>query len=174
MACEFCELMEKGENKVYEDEKVVAMLSTRPASIGHILVMPKEHYPIIEQVPDYIIAHLFQITNKISTAIFEAIRVQGTNIIVTNGVAAGQRYNHFIVNIIPRAPDDGLSFQWKSKQLSEEEMSTVELQVKEKTKNIGGFEKEPEKPVEMDREAKVISESKENENYLLKQLRRIP
>lgn len=172
MACEVCNLIQTGAKKIYEDEKIIAILHTRPSSAGHILVMPKEHYPILEQVPDYIITHLFSMVNKISMVVFEVLKPHGTNIIITNGVAAGQRYNHFMINIIPRTQNDGLDFQWQPKQLTEEEMSTVELNVKEQAKNIGGFEKEPAKPVEVDKKAETIPE--EEENYLLKQLRRIP
>ena len=172
MACEICELIGGRKHIVYEDEKVVAMLSTRPAAMGHILVMPKSHYSIVEQAPDYIVNHLFKIVNKISMVVFEVLKVHGTNVIVTNGVAAGQRFNHFIVNIIPRMQDDGLNFQWQPKQLTEEEMSTVELQVKEQTKNIGGFEREPEKPVEIEEKKEVLPA--DEDNYLTKQLRRIP
>lgn len=172
MACEICSLIKKGAKKIFEDDNIIAILHTRPASIGHILVMPKAHYPIIEQVPDYVVSNLFKIVNRISMIAFEVLKIQGTNLIITNGVAAGQKYNHFMVNIIPRGQGDGLNFQWKPKQLTEEEMSTAELQIKEHTKNIGGFEKEPEAPVEIKGEAEIIPD--DQENYLIKQLRRIP
>ena len=171
--CPFCRIVtDKTKEKIYEDDKVVAILDESPATYGHVLVMPKEHYPIIEQVPDFIISHAFIIANKISVALFETLKAQGTNIIVNNGIAAGQESAHFMINVIARRENDGLNFQWTPKQLSEEEMSTIELQLKEQTKSIGEFQKEKEKPIEMEEKAKKIAA--EEENYLIKRMRRIP
>jgi histidine triad (HIT) family protein len=132
MACEYCDIIdrEKESANIYEDDKVVAFLSDQPATIGHIVVAPKKHSPIFEAIDDGIVEHLFKIVNKISIAVFEAIKCEGTNVIVQNGVEAGQEAPHFSVNIIPRKGDDGLLFEWAPKQLSEEEMATIELQLR--------------------------------------------
>jgi len=170
-----CKLCEKDvEGMVYHDKDVIAVLSKEPSSLGHIILYPKKHYPIIEQIPDYEFAHLFHIANKLSVAIFETIGCQGTNIIIQNGVAAGQTIPHVSVHIIPRKENDGLNFDWQPKQLSEEEMSTVELQIKEETENIGIFEKEQKKESIVLDKKKTEKISSEEENYLIKQLRRIP
>ncbi|PIN87142.1 HIT family protein [Candidatus Woesearchaeota archaeon CG10_big_fil_rev_8_21_14_0_10_44_13] len=172
--CRYCQKIFSGKEKVYEDEKVVAVLSDSPSAYGHIILMPKEHYPIMEQVPDFIINHIFRIANKISIAAFEALHVQGTNLLVNNGIAAGQDSAHFMIHIIPRREGDGLNLQWTPKQLSEEEMSTVELQLKENAKTIGQFQKEKTAPIEI-RDTKEKIESKPGEeSYLLRKVRRIP
>ncbi len=172
MACEICGLIKTGKlKKLYEDKNIIAVLNPGPSVNGHIWLMPKNHYTIIEQVPDYIIAHLFNMANKISVSLFEALGAEGTNLIVQNGIAAGQKHSHFMIDLIPRSGNDGLSFEWQPKQLTEEEMSTIELRVKEETKNIGAFEEEKPEPVNMDKEKEILSDE---ENYLVKQLRRIP
>ena len=158
--------------KIYEDELVLAVLDVNGANPGHCFVMPKNHYPIIEQVPDIEIGRLFQVSNKISSAIFESLGSQGTNIFVANGIPAGQTIAHFTVNVIPRKDNDGINLQWQPKQLSEEEMSTVELKLKEQTKNIGHFEKEEKKP--RVHAPKPASLSEEEEEYFTKQMRRLP
>lgn len=173
--CRYCQKMLSAKEKLYEDEKTIALLSDSPAAYGHILVMPKEHYPIIEQVPDFVVDHVFRIANKISIAAFEALHVQGTNMLVNNGVAAGQDSAHFMIHIIPRREGDGLNLQWASKQLSEEEMSTVELQLKEEAKSIGQFQKEKTAPIELKKESeKIESKHGEEESYLMRKWRRIP
>ena len=112
MACEICELIKTGKlKKLYEDRNIIAVLSPRPSVNGHIWLMPKNHYTIIEQVPDYIVAHLFNMANKISVSLFEALGAEGTNLIVQNGIAAGQKYSHFMIDMIPRSSNDGLSFE---------------------------------------------------------------
>ena len=171
--CEFCQIIDKKAEakRVFEDEKALAILSPHPCCAGHILLMPKEHYSIIEQVPDYLIAHLSKIVNKISIAVFEILQAKGTNVLIQNGVAAGQKTNHFMIHIIPRKENDGFNFQWQPKQLNEEQMSTIELNLKEVTKGIGEFEKEENKPVKLDSEIEKINKE---DNYLIKQLNRIP
>ena len=158
--------------KIYEDELAMAVLDVNGANPGHCFVMPKNHYPIIEQVPDIEIGRLFQVSNKISSAIFESLSAQGTNIFVANGIPAGQTVAHFTINVIPRKENDGINLQWQPKQLSEEEMSTVELKLKEQTKNIGHFEKEEKKA--RIQQPKQIQLSEDEEEYFTKQMRRLP
>ena len=55
--------------KIYEDDLTLAILDVNGANPGHCFVIPKNHYPIIEQVPDQELANLFTVTNKISSAI---------------------------------------------------------------------------------------------------------
>jgi histidine triad (HIT) family protein len=178
--CEYCQSV-KGASKlvkIYEDKKAIAVLHPLPASPGHIIIFPKNHYQIFEQIPDYEIDYLFNLANKLSIAVFEAVGAKGTNIIINNGVAAGQEDPHLTIHIIPRNEGDGLNFQWQPRQLNEEEMSTVELQVKEGAKNIGTFEKEEKKePIKIDelkKQSEKIKETGKGENYLIKQLERIP
>ncbi len=173
--CEFCSLIKAGKNMVYEDELVFAMHAPKPAALGHVLVLPKKHYMIIEQIPDYEVADIFERVNKLSVAVFEAVGAHGTNIILQNGVAAGQNSSHLIIHIIPRRENDGLPFAWQPIHLSEEEMSTIELKIKDAAKNIGAFEKKKPKPVEIDKKPEEIKQDKASgPNYLIKHLRRIP
>lgn len=171
--CQLCGLKDSKEI-IYEDDKVAAVLSPEPAALGHIILFPKTHYQIIEQIPDYEFGHLLSIANKLSTAAFESIGAQGTNIIIQNGVDANQEIPHVSVHIIPRRENDGIDFQWLPKQLTEEQMSTVELQLKEGAKDVGAFQMAPKsEPIKLDKKPEAIVLTKE-ENYLIKQLRRIP
>jgi histidine triad (HIT) family protein len=172
--CEFCDLIGKKSNKIYEDDQIFVMHAPKPAAFGHVLVLPKNHAMIIEQIPDFEVGEIFEKVNKISTAVFESLGAQGTNIILQNGVAAGQSHSHLMIHIIPRRENDGIDFTWQTKQMSEEEMSTIELKLKEFAKNIGAFEEKPEAPIELKKEVKQIKESEKEENYLIKQLQRIP
>jgi len=158
--------------KIYEDELVMAVLDVNGSNAGHCFILPKVHYPIIEQVPNNEIGRLFQVSNKISSAIFETLGAQGTNIFVANGTPAGQTVAHFTINVIPRKENDGINLQWQPKQLSEEEMSTVELKLKEQTKNIGYFEKEEKKTKIEPLKAQFLSD--DDQEYFEKQMRRLP
>ena len=158
--------------KVYEDDLVMAVLDVNGSNPGHCFVFPRNHYPIMEQVPDLEVARLFQLSNKISSAIFESLGVQGTNIFVANGIPAGQTIAHATINVIPRKENDGVNLQWKPKQLSEEEMSTVELRLKDATKNVAVKEKE-NKPMRVHQPKPTVL-SDEEEDFFSRQMRRIP
>ncbi|MEM4239896.1 MAG: HIT family protein [Candidatus Woesearchaeota archaeon] len=171
MGCEICDLVKAKKGMLFEDDQIAILLAPKPAVAGHIILAPKKHAAILEQVPDFVIGKMFDKANKVSIAVFETLGAEGTNIIVNNGIAAGQGVNHFLINVVPRRENDGLNLLWQPRQLSEEEMSTVELNLREGSKNIGIFEKEEEKPKEEKKPEKI---EEGGENYLLKQLERLP
>ena len=170
MLCKTCEKIRKEkEFKIYEDNEIVAFLEEKPTTPGQILILPKKHFPIIEQIPDKLIGQIFTIANKLSSALFDSIGCHGTNILINNGIAAGQKHSHFSLNIVPRTENDDIKLEWQPKQLSEEELSTTELKLKEHTSSIGMIEKEKEKPIKIEKKRGSI---KGKDNYLLKHLRR--
>jgi histidine triad (HIT) family protein len=165
MSCPICE---HKENIIFEDNTILAYAAEKPAAAGHIIVTTKQHYPIIEKIPDELFGNVFNIANTLSTTVFEKLGAQGTNIIIQNGVAAGQHLPHTIVHIIPRRENDGLQLQWQPQQLSEDDMSTAELQLQEATKNIGVVTKEKKEVIDVKEPEEV------KDNYQTKHLRRIP
>ncbi len=171
MNCEVCDKVFHGKNLIYENDKVAAVLSDTPAVTGHILVLPREHYPIIEKIPDNIFAEMFKTANKISAACFKTAGAEGTNIMINNGIAAGQKTNHASINIIPRTQQDGLNMQWEAIKAKEDELQTDQLMIKEALGKP--MEKKPKKETK-EQEEEIIADSAEDENYLLKQLERTP
>jgi len=167
-SCDICEMLKHNE-AIFEDETVAVLMPEQPAAPGHLLLVPKQHSSIVEQLPDKIAAELFSKSRIILLALFEGLGAHGTNLIIQNGTAAGQRQPHVAINLIPRWENDNLDLMWHPKQLSEEEMSTVELRLKEEAKNIV-FEpaKSAVKPI-------VIEAAKKfEEEWVKAQLRRIP
>lgn len=154
---------------LFENEKVFAMLSPEPAVPGHVLVLPKQHAPIIEAVPDFVVSNMFVVANKIGAAVFEGLGAQGTNVLIQNGTTAGQRHNHAMVQVIPRFEKDGLQLGWTPKQAEDEELAKMESKIKDETTSVGVFEREKEKPTEVEKPKEV-----KEEDWRAKQLRRIP
>jgi histidine triad (HIT) family protein len=163
------QLLRRRMGVLFEAKHCVAMVSPAPAAPGHVWVVPKEEYPILEQTPDFVVAEMFVVANRVAMALFEALGVQGTTMLVQNGTGAGQSLPHAIVHIIPRNENDGLPLQWQPKQLDEESMSTVEIKLKEEAKQVGVFERETAKPVEEKKAEEV-----KGEDYRMKALRRVP
>lgn len=157
--------------KIYEDDIVLAVLDVNGSNPGHCFVMPKTHYSIFEQVPDFEAGRLFITANKISSSIFQGLGVHGTNVFVANGIPAGQTVAHFTINVIPRKENDGINLQWQPKQLTEEEMSTVELTIRNYADKAGVAE--PKKQNARKPQKSEDSSEEENEHYI-NQLTRVP
>ena len=167
-SCDICEMLKHNES-IFEDETVAVLMPEQPAAPGHLLLAPKQHFSIVEQIPDKTLAELFSKARIILLALFEGLGAHGTNFIIQNGTAAGQRQPHVIINLVPRWENDNLDVMWHPKQLSEEEMSTVELRLKEEVKNIVF---EPFRPAA--KPVIIESAKKFDEDWAKAQLRRIP
>ena len=125
--CVFCQIV-SGKiqaKKVYEDDNVLAILDINPANPGHTLLLTKEHYSIMPQLPDDEVAHVFMAVKSLSNSMLRSIDAQGTNIIVANGIAAGQRAQHFMVHIIPRKDNDGVNFVLPQKTIEQKEIESI-------------------------------------------------
>lgn len=205
MACEICDLItgKKKAARIYSDSLVTAFLAPTPAAVGHIIVVPNDHLPIFEAVPDAVVGQVFEVANRISISLFEAIRCEGTNLIVHNGIEAGQEHPHFVVNILARTSGDGMLFEWMGKPMGEEALAAVELKLKEEIaagaavssagkdtetrarapEGAAGPAQKEGKSEDRKDESKEKSSKKDDlsiageedeENYLIKQLRRMP
>lgn len=132
--CPFC-LMVEGKipvRKVFEDEKVLAVLDINPASEGHTILFPKQHYDSLQEIPESIIQHIFSVANKISKALIDAGLCDSTNILANNGSSAGQTSPHILINIIPRKEKDKVSIGWDHQKFSDGKMDSVLEIVKKK------------------------------------------
>ena len=146
--CIFCQIVagKVQSKKVYEDDKVLAILDINPANPGHVLLMTKEHYSIMPQIPDDEVAHVFMAAKSLSNSMLRSIDAQGTNIIVANGIAAGQRAQHFMVHVIPRKENDGLNFVLPQKAM---EQAEIELTGNKLIAAIGGAAEKEEPKTEI-------------------------
>ena len=125
--CIFCQIV-SGKiqaKKIYEDEHAVAILDINPANPGHILLLTREHYSIMPQIPEDEISHVFMLAKSLSNSMLRSIDAQGTNIIVANGIAAGQRAQHFMAHIIPRKENDGVNFVLPQKTIEQGEIEEI-------------------------------------------------
>ncbi|MBW2982116.1 HIT domain-containing protein [Candidatus Woesearchaeota archaeon] len=167
--CIFCQIIDGkvSSKKIYEDDICVAVLDINPANPGHLLLMPKEHYQIMPMIPDEELAHLSMVAKALSHAMLKVLKAEGTDIFIANGIAAGQRAQHFMVHIIPRKQGDKLPLDIPQKDLSPEEISAVKKVVQEKINTIFKIkksaveieEKEPIKEeTEAEKEEKEIEE----------------
>ena len=102
--CIFCEII-KGNipsKKVYEDDKVLAILDISQITKGHTLVLPKKHYDSLLEIADEDLKAVIVATKKIAKNINNVYKPEGLNIINNCGETAGQSVMRFHVHIVPR------------------------------------------------------------------------
>jgi histidine triad (HIT) family protein len=80
----------------------MAFLDIRPLNMGHTLVIPKEHYETIYEIPEELIGHIHTIVKRTALAVKKATEADGITIIQQNGRAAGQEISHLHVHVVPR------------------------------------------------------------------------
>jgi len=114
-SCIFCQIIEgKAESSgVYEDDISLAFMDIQPVNPGHILVVPKEHFVDLADLPANIGAHLFQVAQRISLCMPKTgIKSEGIDLFLADGEAAGQEVFHVHLHVIPRFAGDGFGFRF--------------------------------------------------------------
>jgi len=108
-SCPFCDVIHgAGEvSMCYEDADVVAFMDIQPVNAGHVLVVPREHYESLEDIPHEVATHLFDVATRLSRVIHDVMHAEGMNMVVNSGAAAGQDVFHYHVHLIPRRAGDG-------------------------------------------------------------------
>jgi len=96
---------------ILTDEHTVAFLDARPVFKGHVLVIPREHYATLADLPGGVIEPFFRTVRLISAALPAALGAQGTFVAVNNVVS--QSVPHLHAHVVPRTKGDGLrGFFW--------------------------------------------------------------
>ena len=111
--CRFCAIA-RGETDariVLDDEDVLAFLDHRPLFPGHCLVIPREHYETLADLPSPMLEPLFGAARLLSRAVVDALEADGSFVAVNNIVS--QSVPHLHVHVVPRSRKDGLrGFFW--------------------------------------------------------------
>lgn len=120
--CIFCKIAagEIPSTTIYEDEDFRVILDIEPASKGHALILPKEHYANLYELDDTLASKVLVLAKKLTTALKEVLGCDGYNIVQNNGEAAGQTVFHFHMHLIPRYKGDTVQIGWKPGTLTDE------------------------------------------------------
>ena len=125
--CIFCKLA-NGDiptATIYEDEDFRVILDANPASKGHALILPKEHYRNLYDLDDALAAKVLVLAKKMINDLKDKFGCTGYNVVQNNEEAAGQTVFHFHMHVIPRYANDGQVIGWKPGQPTAEEMDAV-------------------------------------------------
>ncbi len=132
--CIFCKISggEIPSKTIYEDEEFRVILDISPATRGHALILPKEHYANLYEMPEDVAARVMKLAKRLAGHMTEALQCDGFNIMQNNGEAAGQTVFHFHMHLIPRYVGDGNETKlcWNHLELSQEEMEEIYQKLK--------------------------------------------
>ena len=128
--CIFCKIAngEIPSSTIYEDEDFRVILDLGPASRGHALIHPKQHYQHLCALYETEAAKALPLAAKIGAAMKEALGCSGFNVVQNNGKSAGQTVFHFHIHVIPRYDGGPEMVSWKPGEATAEELAeTAEL-----------------------------------------------
>jgi histidine triad (HIT) family protein len=107
--CSFCDII-RGAGEVslcYEDGVALAFMDIQPVNEGHVLVVPREHYESLTDLPPDLGMHLFEVAMKLAPVLRACAGTDSMNIVVNSGASAGQDVFHYHIHLIPRHEEDG-------------------------------------------------------------------
>lgn len=125
--CIFCKLA-NGDiptNSIYEDSDFRVFLDAAPATKGHCLIVPKEHYNDLYELDDAVASKVLPLAKKMMKLLKEKLNWAGFNIMQNNGEIAGQSVFHYHMHLIPRYKGDGDPITYKPGSPKEGEIEEV-------------------------------------------------
>ncbi len=129
--CVFCKIAggEIPSTTLYEDEDFRVILDLGPATRGHALLLPKEHYRDLFELDDETAAKVLVKAKRIAGRMKKALGADGFNLVQNNGEAAGQTVFHFHMHLIPRYRDDHAGILWEPGRTTPEEMEEIRSRI---------------------------------------------
>lgn len=123
--CVFCRIA-KGQvpaEKVFENERILAILDINPVAPGHALVLPKEHFETVVDLPADLLAEWTLRAQGIARAVVAAANAEGFNLLSNNRKCSGQAIPHVHLHVVPRRTGDGVKYGWPMTKYKDGEMA---------------------------------------------------
>jgi histidine triad (HIT) family protein len=112
-SCTFCRIIggEIASHPVFEDDMTLAFLDHRPLFPGHCLLVPKNHYETLIDLPTALLMPLMANTQLLAGAVERGLEAHGSFVAINNRIS--QSVPHLHIHIVPRRRKDGLKgFFW--------------------------------------------------------------
>lgn len=135
--CIFCKIAngEIPSRTIYEDGQFRVFLDLSPAAKGHALIVPKEHYANLYELPEDLAADAMRLAKKEMALMTQKLSCDGFQLVQNNGETAGQTVFHFHLHLIPRYRTDGQKIAWEPGSMSDEELDAVKDQIVQKNQS---------------------------------------
>lgn len=129
--CIFCKIAngEIPSKSIYEDEEFRVILDLGPATKGHALILPKNHYADLFELPEETAEKVMVLAKKLGSRMMDKLHADGFNLVQNNGETAGQTVFHFHMHLIPRYKDDNQKIGWVPGKPGEEELEETQKQI---------------------------------------------
>ena len=131
--CIFCKIAngEIPSTTLYEDEMFRVILDLGPASRGHALILPKEHFKDVCELDEKTAAKVLPLGAKIGAAMKKSLGCTGFNLVQNNGTSAGQTVFHCHMHIIPRYENGPAMVDWTPGKAEPEELAATAQLIQE-------------------------------------------
>jgi histidine triad (HIT) family protein len=130
--CVFCAIVagETDAHVVASDDATLAFLDVRPVFPGHVLLVPRDHYETLTDLPPALVGPLFDASQRLARAVEAGMDAHGTFVAMNNRVS--QSVPHLHVHVVPRRRKDGLrGFFWpRQRYASEAQMAEVAARIR--------------------------------------------
>ena len=101
MSCIFCEIAKKNipGNFIYEDDKVMAIMDINPICDGHAMIIPKDHYATLFDIPSELLGHMYKVAEKLTPVLMKATDEDGMTFSINYG--SKQEIKHLHLHLLP-------------------------------------------------------------------------
>ena len=130
--CIFCKIAngEIPSSTVYEDERYRAILDLGPATAGHTIILPKDHFADLIEADEETRASILDVAAKIGAGMKKGLGCAGFNVVQNNGIEAGQTVFHLHVHVIPRYEGGPKIAGWTPGENTDEERADILARLK--------------------------------------------
>jgi len=130
--CPFCDIVAglAPASIVYANNQVLAFMDIQPVTSGHCLVIPKNHIPDLEELPDGLGMELFRVAHRLARALGRShLHCEGVNMFLADGEAAFQEVFHTHLHVFPRFSEDNfrIAADWRIRDRDELDTAAVQL-----------------------------------------------
>lgn len=131
--CIFCKIAvgEIPSQTIYEDDDFRFFLDVSPATDGHALIIPKNHYDNLLDLTDDMAAKTMKLAKKAALCMKTALKCDGINLVQNNGKAAGQTVFHYHLHLIPRYEGGKTMVVWEPGTVEQNKLTTIRQQLSE-------------------------------------------
>ena len=120
--CIFCKIAAGG---IPSHGLFKVILDLGPATKGHSLIIPKDHYEDLFELPEETAAQAMVLAKRLSARLMEKLHADGLNLVQNNKEIAGQTVKHFHLHMIPRYKDDMQNILWKPGEVTQDELALI-------------------------------------------------
>jgi histidine triad (HIT) family protein len=131
--CVFCRIRDGQipSIKIHEDARTLAFMDINPLNSGHCLIVTKAHAATLWEADPEDLRAAIVAAQRVATALRDALRPDGLNMLQANGPAAFQSVPHYHLHLIPRWHNDGKGFDWELVPGDREQIAKVGERLRE-------------------------------------------